>query len=200
MLGIGMRHQNGVDGGIAWRQNRDFEDLLRRLNGTETETGAMNASFHRARESEHESESKDDDGNEGQEGAVTGNEEKKKKKKKRKATEEEEEEELEGHDSDGKDRKKRRNKTSKDGHANGMPSGGIELESVPRSPREAPPARDESGSARVATVTAIATTVTAPVAVRAPYVACTFRGSENQRLMYSILHLLLHPHACSIPL
>ncbi|KAH9996668.1 hypothetical protein BJV74DRAFT_754592, partial [Russula compacta] len=31
MLGIGSQHQNSTDG-IAWRQNRDFENLLRRLN------------------------------------------------------------------------------------------------------------------------------------------------------------------------
>ncbi|KAI0262586.1 hypothetical protein BC834DRAFT_812830, partial [Gloeopeniophorella convolvens] len=31
MLGIGMQHQKDPDG-IAWKQNRDFENLLRRLN------------------------------------------------------------------------------------------------------------------------------------------------------------------------
>ncbi|KAI9462620.1 hypothetical protein F5148DRAFT_970719, partial [Russula earlei] len=31
MFGIGMEHQNDPNG-IAWRQNRDFENLLRRLN------------------------------------------------------------------------------------------------------------------------------------------------------------------------
>ncbi|KAI0053259.1 hypothetical protein FA95DRAFT_1477289, partial [Auriscalpium vulgare] len=31
MLGIGMQHQRDANG-IAWKQNRDFESLLRRLN------------------------------------------------------------------------------------------------------------------------------------------------------------------------
>ena len=37
MLGIGKVHQNSPDG-IAWRQNSDFENLLRRLNAGSEET------------------------------------------------------------------------------------------------------------------------------------------------------------------
>ncbi|KAI0030017.1 hypothetical protein K488DRAFT_37228, partial [Vararia minispora EC-137] len=37
MLGIGMQHQNSPDG-TAWRQNRDFENLLKRLNGKTTDS------------------------------------------------------------------------------------------------------------------------------------------------------------------
>jgi Pin2-interacting protein X1 len=189
MLGIGMRHQNGVDGSIAWRQNRDFEDLLRRLNGgTETEAGTTNASFHNARESE--SESKDDDGNEEQEGVMT-KKEKKKKKKKRKASEGEEGE-LEDLDNDRKERKKKRKKSSKDGHANAMP-GSVESESVPRPPREAPPA-DESGSAPMASATSTAITVNAPVPVRAPprthrarFIAAKRMAASNSTALAEIL-------------
>ena len=31
MLGIGADHKNSVEG-LAWKQNKDFENLLRRLN------------------------------------------------------------------------------------------------------------------------------------------------------------------------
>ena len=36
MLGIGAAHQKGPDG-IAWKQNKDFENLLKRLNENATE-------------------------------------------------------------------------------------------------------------------------------------------------------------------
>lgn len=54
MLGIGHAHQNSPDG-IAWKQNRDFENLLKRLNGLEGEgekEGAVMSGFHRPREEE----------------------------------------------------------------------------------------------------------------------------------------------------
>lgn len=208
MLGIGMRHQSDVEGGISWRQNRDFEDLLRRLNdGTTTqttETTELLDSFHKAREpmSEALEKVKDDiddnnnsDGEEEREGVVVAKKEekKKKKKKKRKATAEQEEEveEREG-GLDRKERKKRRKKSSSkddddDGGRAPVPSS-IESEppqSTRPSSREAPPG-EESGSVPmdIATATATATkptAVTAPVPVRAPYVPYTFRGSENQR-------------------
>jgi len=56
MLGIGMQHQNTPEG-IAWRQSRDFESLLRRLNGAtagddsaagSAADSAVPAGFHRA--------------------------------------------------------------------------------------------------------------------------------------------------------
>lgn len=37
MLGIGHAHQNSANG-IAWKQNNDFENLLRRLNGGDEST------------------------------------------------------------------------------------------------------------------------------------------------------------------
>jgi Pin2-interacting protein X1 len=224
MLGIGMRQQSNVEGGIAWRQNRDFEDLLRRLNdGTTTETATATAttnstellldSFHKARAREPEPEAlekvKDDrddrhgDGEEEREGVMMAKKKKKKKKRKASAADEEEVEERE-EGLDRKERKKRRKKSSSkdDGYDDGrapVPSS-IESEPPPRSrpsSREARSAK-ESGSVPMDTATATATAtrpttaVTAPVHVCAPYVACTFRGSENQRLMYSI-YRLFHP-------
>jgi Pin2-interacting protein X1 len=211
MLGIGMRQQSNLEGGIAWRQNRDFEDLLRRLNdGTTMETTnstELMDSFHKARAREPESETlekvKDDhddsngDGEEEREGVMVAKKEKKKKKK-RKATAAEEEEVEERESLDRKERKKKRRKksSSKDdddeGHAP-VPPSSIESERPPPRPssREARPAK-EPGSVPMDTATRPTTAMTAPVPVRAPYVICTFRGSENQRLMYSICPLF-HP-------
>ena len=184
MLGIGMRHQKDVDGGIAWRQNRDFEDLLRRLNeGPETtnatgplpadkthDSDSLEAEMEKATSEDFE-KIKDDDDNEDQEGVAT-KKEKKKKKKKRKATEGEEE------DPDRNERKKKRKElsSSKDGDDGLVMPGGTALEPLaplpPRSlPREAHPAADRSPSAPVGTATATtatATVITAPVPVRAP--------------------------------
>lgn len=38
MLGIGAAHQKDPNG-IAWKQNKDFENLLKRLNESKTEEG-----------------------------------------------------------------------------------------------------------------------------------------------------------------
>jgi hypothetical protein len=111
MLGIGMqRHQNDPDG-ISWRQNRDFENLLQRLNeGTEAI-----GPFHKAREcspSEGEevaAEAVDSahDPDEGADEDATKREKKKKKQKKRKALQEEDEDEEEPA-RDKRERKKRK--------------------------------------------------------------------------------------------
>ena len=216
MLGIGVRQQSNLEGGIAWRQNRDFEDLLRRLNdGTTTETTNSTElldSFHRAREPKSEAvedgvveKVKDDDGSsdgEQEREDVVAKKEKKKKKKKRKAAAEEEEVQVEEEEGlDRKERKKRRKKTSSssrddddDGRAPVPSSHGIESEPPPPRPsyREAPPA-EESGPVPMVTATATRpTAVTAPVPVRAPYVAFAIRGSKNQRLTYSIYRLFHH--------
>ena len=200
MLGIGMRHQSDLEGGIAWRQNRDFEDLLRRLNdGTTTTTETTNTtelldSFHKARE--HKSQAledgdgvekvNDDDSNgdseEAREGVMAKKEKKKKKKKKKRkaAAEEEEAEEREG--PDRKERKKRRKKSSsKDRDDDGRRT---ESERPPPRPSREAPRATESGAVPMGTGTATtrATAVAAPVPVRAPYVARTFRFG-NQRLM-----------------
>ena len=221
MLGIGMRHQNDAEGGIAWRQNRDFEDLLRRLNdGTTTEntdsTGLLD-SFHKAREPNSESleggdgvEIVKDDGGGGEEereGVMAKKEKKKtKKKKKRKATTECEEEELEEEEGrDRKVRKKKRKKTSsKDGDDDDgrapVPTSSIESElpSLSRPPRREAPHAEEPGSIPMATATATTVTAPVPVRVRAPYVAHTFCSSEKQRLMYSTLPIQFPPSSVSI--
>lgn len=194
MLGIGMRQQSNVEGGIAWRQNRDFEDLLRRLNdGTTTETATATAttnstellldSFHKARAREPEPEAlekvKDDrddrhgDGEEEREGVMMAKKKKKKKKRKASAADEEEVEERE-EGLDRKERKKRRKKSSSkdDGYDDGrapVPSS-IESEPPPRSrpsSREARSAK-ESGSVPMDTATATATATRPTTAVTAP--------------------------------
>ena len=51
MLGIGRAHMNDPNG-LAWKQNRDFENLLRRLNGGqgEDDVGTKVDGFARATE------------------------------------------------------------------------------------------------------------------------------------------------------
>ena len=197
MLGIGMRHQNDLEGGVAWRQNRDFEDLLCRLNeGTTTETTELLDSFHKARDPKSElleggsgveKVKTDDDGEEEREGVMVKKEKTKKKKRERKATTEAEEElEEEGHDR--KKRKKKRKKSSSkdndddDGRAP-VPSN-IEPEHPepppPCSPRHEASHADEPVSVPVVTATTRPTAVTAPVPIRAPYVACTFAAARTK--------------------
>jgi Pin2-interacting protein X1 len=110
MLGIGMQHHQNDPNGIAWRQNRDFENLLQRLNNGTEAIG----SFHQARgssPSEEEEVSADvvDSAHDADEGAdATKLEKKKKKQKKRKALQEEE---VQGaHDK--RERKKRKKSKS----------------------------------------------------------------------------------------
>lgn len=94
MLGIGMQHNQNDPNGIAWRQNRDFENLLQRLNNGTEAIG----SFHKARESspsevqEVAAEVVDSAHDDVDEGANATKLEKKKRQKKRKALREEEEE------------------------------------------------------------------------------------------------------------
>jgi Pin2-interacting protein X1 len=103
MLGVGMqRHQNDPNG-IAWRQNRDFENLLQRLNeGTEAI-----GPFHRARGSSSSEEEEVaakvvDSAHDADDGADATKREK--KKKKRKTMQEKEEERV----LDKRERKKRK--------------------------------------------------------------------------------------------
>jgi Pin2-interacting protein X1 len=110
MLGIGMQHHQNDPNGIAWRQNRDFENLLQRLNNGTEAIG----SFHQARgssPSEEEEVSADvvDSAHDADEGAdATKLEKKKKKQKKRKTLQEEE---VQGaHDK--RERKKRKKSKS----------------------------------------------------------------------------------------
>jgi Pin2-interacting protein X1 len=116
MLGIGMQHQKDPNG-IAWRQNRDFENLLRRLNneGTVVAEGEVPGMgmFHKAREGggeEEETAAVDDANGE----SATKREKKKKKKvsgKKRKAVEGEEEDNAEKEGLDDKKQRKKRRKS-----------------------------------------------------------------------------------------
>jgi hypothetical protein len=207
MLGIGMRHQGDLEGGIAWRQNRDFEDLLRRLNDGTTPTETSNSTemlagpFHKARELKSEDgdgveKVKPDDrncgGEEEREGVRTKKEKKKEKKKKRKAAAEDEDREG----LDRKERKKKRKKmSSKDDGDGGRAPVLSSIESEPpllrpsSSSNEVPPA-EESGSVLPMDTATRPTAVTEPVPVRAPYVELHIpRGSENQRLMYSIYRI-----------
>ena len=171
MLGIGMQHQKDPNG-IAWRQNRDFENLLRRLNeGTDAVTGP----FHEAREEESlqgwgeggEQASTSETGNlqkmnederDGDEDRVVIAKKEKKKKKMRKTAEALEEEDP----LDKKQRKKRKKLKEGDDHDHAVPSDESEPPLAP-CPSEAP-AQKEPGSTPM-------TAVTAPVPIRAPYVA-----------------------------
>jgi len=169
MLGIGMQHQKDPNG-IAWRQNRDFENLLRRLNEG---TNAVAGPFHKAREEESlkgwgeggeqasTSETGDlqkmnEDERDGDEDEVVIAKKEKKGKKKRKTAEALEEEDP----LDKKQRKKR--KFLKDGDDHAVPSDESEPPLAPCP--SGSPARKEPGYVPM-------TAVTAPVPIRAPYVA-----------------------------
>jgi len=202
MLGIGMQHQKDPNG-IAWRQNRDFENLLRRLNeGTNAVTGP----FHKAREEEslkgwgeggeqtstsetdqqkmnEDERDGDEDENErgGDEDEVVAAKKEKKKKKKRKTAEALEEEDP----LDKKKRKKR--KKLKDGDDHAGPSDESEPPLAPCP--SASSAQKESGSVPT-------TAVTAPVPIRAPYVAPhiprIFFGQEANRTSVPLLPTEAH--------
>jgi hypothetical protein len=175
MLGIGMQHQKDPNG-IAWRQNRDFENLLRRLN--EGGTSAVAGPFHNAREEESlkgwgeggEQSSTSETGdlqrmNEEDEVVVAKKEKKKgrKEKKKRKTAEA-----LEEEDPLDKKRRKKRKKL-KDGddddHAVASDDESEPPLAPPCPPESSAQQKEEPGS--VPPMTA----VTAPVPIRAPYVA-----------------------------
>lgn len=190
MLGIGMQHQKDPNG-IAWRQNRDFENLLRRLNeGTDDVTGP----FHKAREEslkgwgeggeeqtstsetgnlqDVDEDERDGDEDEGE--VVIAKKEKKKKKKKRKTAEALEEDED---PPDKKKRKKRKGVKGDDEHHALAKSEPPLAPCCPPPPPESPTMRkEEPGFASTAAVTA-------PVSIRAPYVAphLTFRGFQIGR-------------------
>ena len=98
MLGIGADHKNSAEG-IAWKQNKDFENLLRRLNaanGADGEDEPMKVDGF-VRPSAQKEQAKEDAAAAAEEG-----EEKKSKKKRKKGAEE-----------DGDGEKKKRRKESK---------------------------------------------------------------------------------------
>ncbi|KAH9956189.1 hypothetical protein BC827DRAFT_1233410 [Russula dissimulans] len=169
MLGIGMQHQKDPNG-LAWRQNRDFENVLRRLNDGTGATGP----FHKARESESREgagtvgegdetgdvgRTDDDDDADDADARKEKEKEKKKKKKKRKAAAEADE----GDPTDKKERKKRKKSKSRlqstDGDGDNEPSQPLP---PPGTTIDAP----APGPASIAAAAADA--VTAPTASRAP--------------------------------
>jgi len=176
MLGIGMQHQKDPNG-LAWRQNRDFENVLRRLNDGTEATGP----FHMARESElregagtagegdetgevgrtddHDDGDDDDDNSDARK-----EKEKKKKKKKRKAAAEADE----GDPTDKKERKKRKKSKSRLQSTNGDGDDGHAVQNnEPSQPLPPPGATtDAPGPAPIAAAAADAVTV--PSASRAP--------------------------------
>ena len=172
MLGIGMQHQKDPNG-IAWRQNRDFENLLRRLN--EGDTSAVAGPFHKAREEESlkgwreggerpsTSETEDLQKMNEEDEVVVAKKEKKKEKKKRKTAEA-----LEGEDPLDKKRRKKRKKLmdgDDDDHAVASDDESEPPLAPPCPPESPAQQKEEPGS--VPPMTAI----TAPVPIRAPYVA-----------------------------
>lgn len=99
MLGIGAAHQRDPNG-LAWKQNRDFENLLKRLNngGADVEEkGTKVDGFARATEGNNE-------------GATEGKEGKKEKKKRKRHEKDEEKVEVdeEAEEEKKKDKKKRK--------------------------------------------------------------------------------------------
>ncbi|KAH8096762.1 hypothetical protein BXZ70DRAFT_1001036 [Cristinia sonorae] len=107
MLGIGAAHQKDPNG-IAWKQNKDFENLLRRLNGGEgaAEGGTKVDGFAKAGES---LEGEEKVGEESEDG-------KKKKRKRSKETDEGESSKKKKRKEEGedKDKKKKRKESGED--------------------------------------------------------------------------------------
>jgi Pin2-interacting protein X1 len=62
MMGIGAgAHQNDPNG-VAWKQNRDFEELLKRLNGEEKEEGGAVADGFVREKQKKEKRKREEDG------------------------------------------------------------------------------------------------------------------------------------------
>lgn len=111
MMGIGAAHQKDPNG-LAWKQNKDFENLLRRLNAggdgnVEAEMSKIDG-FARASESKEEDgeadgQEKEQEKKRKREGDEDGTEVRKKKSKKSKG----------GDDEDGKKKKKKSKHKSK---------------------------------------------------------------------------------------
>ncbi|KAL4245094.1 hypothetical protein ABKN59_010210 [Abortiporus biennis] len=112
MLGIGAQHTKDPNG-IAWKQNRDFENLLKRLNGKEgddgdeEELGTNVQGFARAKEDDGIEVNMEVEVEVSEESGDSGDDEGRKEKKKRKRVKEEEVE-------DEGERKKKKSKKSKD--------------------------------------------------------------------------------------
>ncbi len=94
MMGIGAAHQKDPNG-LAWKQNKDFENLLRRLNAGGD--GNVEAEMSKIDGFAKASESKEEDGE------ADGQEEKEEKKKRKREV-----------DEDGTEVRKKKSKKSKD--------------------------------------------------------------------------------------
>ncbi|KAI9441209.1 hypothetical protein H4582DRAFT_1357600, partial [Lactarius indigo] len=177
MLGIGMqRHQNDPDG-IAWRQNRDFENLLQRLNeGTEA-----TEPFRKARGSSSDEEEVAVEVVGGAHGAEedadeTKRERKKKKQKKRKALQEDEEEEKAVRDK--RERKKRKKSKSDVSEDDVSPSLGVQAAAAPTS---------ESTPAPTVPIATPAPVRALPRAHRARIIAAKRMAASNSAALAEIL-------------
>ena len=101
MLGIGAANSHDPNG-IAWKQNRDFENLLRRLNESADGEGDTGSGNEGTKVEGFVSQGKGDDG---PEEVVEKSEKKRKRKEKARAGESEDE------DEDKESRKKKRKKS-----------------------------------------------------------------------------------------
>lgn len=158
MLGIGMQHQR-EEGGVAWRQNKDFERLLRRLNGQDQGGSGMKVEgFDRATE-EAVDNTKAQDGavSEGKMAAEQSEEGGKDKKERKKE------------DADGEDdRKEKKRKRSKDESSS---SDKDKKKDKKKKKCKSSSSDDEPSPSTTAVETTVADIpITTPTPMRAPYV------------------------------
>ena len=109
MLGIGADHKNSVEG-LAWKQNKDFENLLRRLNaanGDESEEAPMKIDGFTKGASMTTVEAEKDTVSSGDEHVGAEPKEEKRSKKKRKKDED-------GEEGERRKKKHKKSKTSED--------------------------------------------------------------------------------------
>ncbi|KAH9006599.1 hypothetical protein EDB86DRAFT_2875051 [Lactarius hatsudake] len=178
MLGIGMQRRQNDPDGIAWRQNRDFENLLQRLNeGTEA-TGP----FHEARGSssssstvEEEVAAEVDGSHDADEAAVTDRAKIKKKQKKRKGLQEEEEDEKVARD---KRERKKRKKSKNDVPEDDASSLGAQAPAAPASESTPVPTAPIAGPAPIRAL---------PRAHRARIIAAKRMAASNSTALAEIL-------------
>ncbi|EIN06701.1 hypothetical protein PUNSTDRAFT_115211 [Punctularia strigosozonata HHB-11173 SS5] len=140
MYGIGAAHQKDPNG-IAWKQNKDFESLLRRLNGGEGDTetvGTKLSGFSKAKELSGDNEGEEADGQAAGE--------------KRKA---DEVEDANDDDEQDKKRRKKEKKEKKEKSKKSKRSGDVEGEASPsrlEEDVEASPAPETTTTSRSSSV------------------------------------------------
>lgn len=183
MLGIGMQHNQNDPNGIAWRQNRDFENLLQRLNGGAEAKG----SFHKARgssssEGEEAAAEAVDGAHDPDEGADADATKREKKRGKRKALQEEEGQEQEGSAREAARDKRERKKRKK--------SKSDVRRAVPEDEDDASPSLEpqaESTPVPVAPIAAPAPVRALPRAHRARIIAAKRMAASNSAALAEIL-------------